>query len=225
MRQSIQFRVLAESSLNGIYLIQDDLFLYVNPALARMFGYTVEEVVDRLSPSNLVYPVDRPLVRENIRRPLEGDVEEIRYEFQGLRKDGSAFPVEGHGRRIEHGGKTGVMGMLVDITERRRAEDELRASEQRFRDYAEIASDWFWESPITRSPIFLERRQTGRFLGDSLARDVGSSLQTAKTSQRSGALTSPRSMRTSLFAASGTKLHARTDRRSTSRRAASPYST
>src|SRR5258708_26381915 len=146
MPQAIQFRVLAESSLNGICLIQDDLFRYVNPALARMFGYTVEEVIDRLSPWNLVDPVDRPLVQENIRRPLEGDVEEIRYEFRGLRKDGSAFPVEGHGRRIEHGGKTGVMGVLVDNTERRRAEDELRASEQRFRDYAEIASDWFWES-------------------------------------------------------------------------------
>ncbi len=170
MPQAIQFRVLAESSLNGIYLIQDDLFLYVNPALARMFGYTVEEVVDRLSPWNLVDPVDRALAQENIRRPLEGDVEEIRYEFRGLRKDGSAFPVEVHGRRIEHGGKTGVMGMLVDITERRRAEDELRASEQRFRDYAEIASDWFWESgPDHRFSHFSGKAPdwggSGKFIG------------------------------------------------------------
>jgi PAS domain S-box-containing protein len=141
-----RFRVLAESSLSGIYLIQEDLFRYVNPAMARMFGYAVEEVVDRLAPWDLVYPDDRPLVLENIRRPIEGEMEEIRCEFRGLRKDGSAFPVEVHGRRIEHGGKTGVMGTLVDNTDRRRAEDELRASEQRFRDYAEIGSDWFWES-------------------------------------------------------------------------------
>jgi len=46
-----------------------------------------------------------------------GEMEEIRCEFRGLRKDGSAFPVEVHGRRIEHGGKTGVMGTLVDNTE------------------------------------------------------------------------------------------------------------
>jgi PAS domain S-box-containing protein len=217
MPLSIQFRVLAESSLNGIYLIQDDLFRYVNPALARMFGYTVEEVVDRLSPWNLVYPVDQPVVRENIRRPLEGDAEEIRYEVRGLRKDGSVFPIEIYGRRIEHGGKTGVMGMLVDITERRRTDDELRASEQRFAITPRLHRIGFGKpAPITRSPIFLESRQIGGFPADSLARDVGSSPQIAKTSRRSGALISPRSKRTSPFATSGTGLDARMDRRSMS---------
>ena len=141
-----RFRVLAECSLSGIYLVQEDLFRYVNPAMARMFGYAAEDVVNRLGPLDLVYPDDRPLVMENIRRRIEGDTEESRYECRGLRKDGSAFPVEVHGRRIEHGGRIGVMGTLVNITDRRRAEEELRASEQRFRDYSEIASDWFWES-------------------------------------------------------------------------------
>jgi PAS domain S-box-containing protein len=73
-------------------------------------------------------------------------MEEVRYECRGLRKDGSVFPVEVHGRRIEHGGRIGILGTLVDITDRHRAEDELRASEQRFRDYSEIVSDWFWET-------------------------------------------------------------------------------
>ena len=34
------FRLLAESALTGVYLIQDDRFRYVNPAAAKMFGYT-----------------------------------------------------------------------------------------------------------------------------------------------------------------------------------------
>ncbi len=141
-----RFRVLAECSLSGIYLVQENLFRYVNPAMARMFGYAVEDVVNRLGPLDLVHPDDRPLVLKNIRRRIEGDTEEIRYECRGLRKDGSAFPIEVHGRRIEHGGRIGIVGTLVDITDRRRAEEELRASEQRFRDYSETASDWFWES-------------------------------------------------------------------------------
>jgi PAS domain S-box-containing protein len=140
------YRLLAESSPSGIYLVQDNLLRYLNPTMARMFGYAVEEVVDRLGPLDLVYPDDRPLVAENIRRRIEGDADEIRYECRGLRKDGSAFPVEAHGRRIELGGKAAIVGTMVDSTERRRAQDELRASEQRFRDYSEIVSDWFWES-------------------------------------------------------------------------------
>jgi PAS domain S-box-containing protein len=141
-----RYRLLAESLPGGIYLMQDNLVRYINPAMARMFGYDVEEVVDRLRPSDLVYPDDRPLVLENIRRRIEGDIEEVRYECRGLRKDGSAFPVEVYGRRIAYDGKPGIVGTITDNTERRRAQDELRASEQRFRDYSEIVSDWFWES-------------------------------------------------------------------------------
>jgi PAS domain S-box-containing protein len=141
-----RYRLLAESSPSGICLIQDNLIRYLNPAMARMFGYAFEEVVDRLGPPDLIHPDDRPVVFENIRRRIAGDLDESRYECRGLRKDGSVFPVEVHGRRIEYDGKPAIVGSVVDNTERRRAQDELRASEQRFRDYSEIVSDWFWES-------------------------------------------------------------------------------
>jgi PAS domain S-box-containing protein len=138
-----RFRVLSESSLTGIYLTDNDRFTYVNPALAKMFGYQVEEIVG-LSSMDLTYPDDRPLVGDNMRRRLRGDVEELRYEFRGLRKDGSSFPVEVHGRRVDHGGQTGVLGTLVDNTERKRAEDRLRASEGRFRTFVDHATDAFF---------------------------------------------------------------------------------
>ena len=139
-----RFHVLAESALTGVYLIQEDRFAYVNPAMARMFGYTVSEVLGRLGPRDLVHPDDRHLVSENIRRRLAGETEEVRYEFRGVRKDGSVFPVEVHGRRIEHGGHIGVMGTLLDNTERRRVEDDLRASEARFRTLVDHATDAFF---------------------------------------------------------------------------------
>src|ERR1700744_6648161 len=89
-------RLLAESSPSGIYLIQDNLFRYVNPAMARMFGYAAEDMVDRLGPLELIHPDDRPLALENIRRRIEEGVDEVRYEFRALRKDGVVFPVEVH---------------------------------------------------------------------------------------------------------------------------------
>jgi len=117
-----RFRLLAESSLTGIYLIQDGRFRYVNRALASTFGYDVAEVVDKLGPLDLTHPADRRMVQENIRRRIEGESESIRYEFRGLRKDGSSIDILVHGRRIEHEGRPAIIGTLIDITERKRAE-------------------------------------------------------------------------------------------------------
>jgi len=83
-----QFRVFAESALTGIYLIQDDRFRYLNPAAAKMFGYTAAEVVNNLSPLDIVHPAGRPMVAENLRRRIEGELAEAQYQFRGLRKDG-----------------------------------------------------------------------------------------------------------------------------------------
>lgn len=134
-----RFRLLAESSLVGIYLFQDDRFVYVNPALAAIFGYTVDEIVGKLSPFDLTHPDDRPLVRQNIRRRIGEEVQSLRYEFRGLRKDGTVVYLESHGGRLEYRNRPAILGTLVDITERKQIEEALRKSEQRYREMLEQA--------------------------------------------------------------------------------------
>ena len=128
-----RFRLLAESSLTGIYLIQDGRFSYINKAFADMFGYEVEEVLSELDMTDLIYPEDRPLVIENVRRRVEGEEVSVRYVFRGLRKDGSVIFVEVHGRSIYYRGKIGIIGSLINITEEKKAEAALKASEERYR--------------------------------------------------------------------------------------------
>lgn len=141
-----RFRLLAESSLTGIYLIQDQKFAYVNQSLASIFGYKIKEIVNKLGPLNLTHPDDHQRVIDNIRRRGAGEVEAIRYDFKGLKKDGTTIHLEVHGRRIEYAGKLGIIGTLVDITERKLAEKALRESEERFRNLVENINEVFYIS-------------------------------------------------------------------------------
>ena len=120
-----KFRKLAEKSVVGIYLIQDDILRYVNPKFAEIFGYEVDEMINRLEATAMVFPDDRPLVEENIRKRISGEVESIHFQFRGIRKDQGIVQVEVYGSRIDHQGRPAVLGTMTDITERVRAQRDL----------------------------------------------------------------------------------------------------
>ncbi len=119
------YRAITDHSLVGVYLIQDDLFRYVNPALAQTFGYTPEELINRRGPLDLVAPQDREMVAEKIRRRIEGEEESIHYTLTGLRKDGTTFLAEVWGSRVIYRGRPAIIGTLRDITVEHRLQEEL----------------------------------------------------------------------------------------------------
>lgn len=125
-----KFRRLAEKSLVGIYLIQDGIFKYVNPRLAEIFGYSPEELTDKKGPRDLVIPEDVQLVEENIRKRISGEVESVHYTFRGTRKDGGIIYGEVYGSRTEYHNKPAIVGTVLDITERVRAEETLEENER-----------------------------------------------------------------------------------------------
>jgi diguanylate cyclase (GGDEF)-like protein/PAS domain S-box-containing protein len=120
-----KFRGLVEQSLVGIYVIQDGRYQYVNPKLAEIFGYTPEEMLGLESVMDLVAAEDRPIVQDNIRRRVEGEIETVRYSFRALRKDGERIDLEVHGAGTEFQGRPAVIGTLLDITDRKRAEAQI----------------------------------------------------------------------------------------------------
>lgn len=116
-----KFRMLTETSLVGVYVLQDHLFRYVNPIAAKIFGYSVDEVTDQLGPANVVVPGDMPAVEENIRKRISGEVETLHYEFRGIRKDKTMIEIELYGSRITYHGRPAIVGSVIDVTERNRA--------------------------------------------------------------------------------------------------------
>ncbi len=136
-----QFRSLVEQSLVGVYLIQDNRFVYVNPRLADIFGYAPAEIVERLAVSDLVAATNRDLVQENIARRLRGEITGLNYSFRGLHRNGWPLQIEVFGSRIDHQGRPAIIGTLLDVTDRYEAEAALRESELRYRLLIQTAPD------------------------------------------------------------------------------------
>lgn len=120
-----KFRSLAEKSLVGVYLIQDNLFRYLNPKMSEIFGYPLEDMVGRMGPKDLTLAEDCHVVRENLSRRLSGEIDSIQYEFRGVTKGQDIIHLEVFGCRTIFNGKPAVVGTLLDITDRKRAEMAL----------------------------------------------------------------------------------------------------
>lgn len=119
-----RFRILVEQSLVGIYVIQDDRFVYVNPKLAELLGYRVSDIAGNLV-LGFIAPQSRDVVQENIRKRMSGEIRSARYMLGMQRKDGEVIQAEVHGVRTEYDGRPAIIGTLLDITDRVRAEAEI----------------------------------------------------------------------------------------------------
>ena len=123
-KNETMFRAISENSLAGIYIIADNVFEYVNPSLAEMFGYSYEEIIG-VSPLNFVYPEDREMVTENIRRRFQGEVHSLKYEFRCLHKSGSICYVMAMGSITELNGRKVLLGNVLDISQSKTIIDNL----------------------------------------------------------------------------------------------------
>ena len=120
-----KFRGLAEQSIVGTCLIQDGKFVYVNQHLAETLNFRQEEMPG-LTVLDLVAERDRDTVKENMRRRISGEVSNIRYTFHALKKDGSEVPMEAHGSAMKYLGRPAIIATVLDITERKAAEEKIK---------------------------------------------------------------------------------------------------
>lgn len=120
-----RFRGLVENSMVGVYLIQDGRLAYGNPRLESFFGYEPGTLAGTPI-SELTHPDDLELVREKLRQRENGSILHLHYSFRAQRRDGSHFPAEVYGSRIDYEGRPAVIGSMLDATERYEAETRIR---------------------------------------------------------------------------------------------------
>jgi PAS domain S-box-containing protein len=127
-----KYRSLVERANDGITIIQDGIIQYVNPSLAEIWGDTAQELVGTPF-TDYIDPDELPIVLDRYNRRMKGEDISPIYETVLRRKDGGKVYAELNAGAVTYQGKLADLVFIRDITERKRAEEALRGSEQRYR--------------------------------------------------------------------------------------------
>jgi PAS domain S-box-containing protein len=136
-----RFRTFVDQATDAFFLLDDEsTVLDVNRQACESLGYSREELIGKHR-SDFDVALDDFSIQHLKDRMIAGEA--ITFETRHRRRDGTTFPVEIRVSQFEQGGRR-FLGLARDITERKRAEDELRASEDRFRSVVDHATDGFF---------------------------------------------------------------------------------
>ncbi len=150
-----QYRSLVETASKaglGITIVQNTkdkeaVFVFVNDEYCKISGYSREELLGRSS-LDIIPPENLASIRERYERRQKGESPPSYYETTLLRKDGTRLPIEISVSVFTYRGKPATVSFFKDITERKKAEDTLRRSEERYRLLADNAVDVIWTIDI-----------------------------------------------------------------------------
>ena len=161
------YRQIFEHALEGMFQSSPEgRFIRVNPTMARMCGFASPEemiaAITDMARQHYVYPEDREYFKETMER--QGFMED--FEHATYRKDGSVFWISVSAREVRDdlGRFLYYEGNHVDITDRKLAQDALKASEERYRTIIENIGDGYYE---------VDLKGTIQFINDACARISG----------------------------------------------------
>jgi PAS domain S-box-containing protein len=175
-----KFRELAEESPNMIFINKKGRVVYANKKSAEIMGYGREKFY---SPDfdfrTLIAPESVDLMKRNFAKHSKGqDVEP--YEYSLITKGGTAVDVIITTKLITYGGETAILGIITDITERKRVEGALQESEEKYRSL-------FEESPtaitlVDKSGVVIDcNRNTEELIGYSKEEIIGKPFEELTT--------------------------------------------
>jgi PAS domain S-box-containing protein len=149
-----RYRTLVELSPSGVFVFCEGRTVYVNHTGAVLMGANDSREILERPMFDFIHPDYHHEVRENVKRLLAGRASVHSAERIYLKKDGTPIPVQVETARIMWNGRPAILGLVSDVTDRKQAEEALRASEERF-------AKAFQASP---HPVVISEIETGRLV-------------------------------------------------------------
>ncbi|MDD1687480.1 PAS domain S-box protein [Methanoregula sp.] len=134
------YRKLIEHAGEAIFVTQDELFKLVNPQLISLSGYSEPELLNQPF-TRFVHPDNAGILLDNYRKRMAGSNLPTHYIFRIIRKDETIRWVELNVVVITWDERPAILNFMIDITDRKLAEDALKESEERYRHLIEHAGE------------------------------------------------------------------------------------
>ena len=136
-----KYRLLIESATDSIVILKDGLVQYVNHVLIELSGYTEEELIGK-SFIDFVAVEEREKVLAYHKKRMEGEIKPIRYETYAHKKNGEKVPFEIVSSVYTYKEEKANLVFMRDISERKRAEEEIRKSRLLLRTMIDSLNLW-----------------------------------------------------------------------------------
>ncbi|NHJ25626.1 MAG: PAS domain-containing sensor histidine kinase [Candidatus Lokiarchaeota archaeon] len=131
-----RFRTIAEQSLMGICMIQEEKIIYINEALANILGYNSQELLkwERGKFFETIHPDDKKRIILAAVEAIKDEETNIRsYQARGINKNGEIIWLDIYYKIVTYQKKPTFLISFIDITERKQAEEKLKESEEKYR--------------------------------------------------------------------------------------------
>lgn len=134
------YKTLIEHSLECVSLSQNGRIILANDAFCKMFGYSMDEVIN-LGADDLIAPEDRQRVVEIHNRRMRDELDTLNYSANFLQKSGSILTLEINSSTVKVNGQNASFITMRNITERIAMEQALRESEAKYKTLVENSLD------------------------------------------------------------------------------------
>jgi two-component system cell cycle sensor histidine kinase/response regulator CckA len=144
-----RYRDLADSLPQIVFETDENGNLtFVNRNAFDIFGYSQKDFDRGINTLEMLIPEDRIRAMENMQKMTRGESSDTN-EYTALKKDGSTFPISIHSNRLIHENRfMGFRGIVIDLTQTKKAEEALRESEEKYRRIFENIQDAYYESSL-----------------------------------------------------------------------------